>query len=171
MIRSTSREVRGALVATQQLAITFGIMISFWIDFGTHFIGGTERGEQSDAAWMVPTCLQVAPALVLLGGMIFMPFSPRWLLHHGREDEARRNLASLRGLPGDHELVELEFLEIKAQALFERRTVAEKFPKLVEPTAWNTFKLQFVAIQSLFKSRAMFKRVVAATVTMFFQVS
>ena len=25
-------EVRGALVATQQLAITFGIMISFWID-------------------------------------------------------------------------------------------------------------------------------------------
>lgn len=25
-------EVRGALVALQQLAITFGIMISFWID-------------------------------------------------------------------------------------------------------------------------------------------
>lgn len=25
-------EVRGALVATQQLAICFGIMISFWID-------------------------------------------------------------------------------------------------------------------------------------------
>lgn len=25
-------EVRGALVALQQLAITFGIMVSFWID-------------------------------------------------------------------------------------------------------------------------------------------
>lgn len=25
-------EVRGALVATQQLAICFGIMVSFWID-------------------------------------------------------------------------------------------------------------------------------------------
>lgn len=27
-------EVRGSLVALQQLAITFGIMISFWIDYG-----------------------------------------------------------------------------------------------------------------------------------------
>lgn len=119
---------------------------------------------------MIPTCLQVAPALVLLVGMAFMPFSPRWLLHHGREAEARHNLASLRDLPPDHELVELEFLEIKAQALFEKRTVAEKFPGLSEPTAWNTFKLQFVAIKSLFQTRAMFKRVIAATVTMFFQV-
>ncbi|KAH6689650.1 general substrate transporter [Plectosphaerella plurivora] len=162
-------EVRGALVSTQQLAITFGIMVSFWIDYGTHFIGGTERGSQSDAAWMIPTCLQLAPALVLLIGMIFMPFSPRWLVAQGREEEARRNLASLRDLPEDHELVQLEFLEIKAQALFEKRTTAEKFPHLAQPTAWNTFKLQFVAIKSLFQSKSMFKRVVVATVTMFFQ--
>lgn len=162
-------EVRGALVATQQLAITFGIMVSFWVDYGTHFIGGTERGQQSDAAWMVPTCLQLAPALILLVGMFFMPFSPRWLVAQGREDEARRNLASLRDLPEDHELVQLEFLEIKAQALFEKRTTAEKFPHLAQPTAWNTFKLQFVAIKSLFESKSMFKRVVVATVTMFFQ--
>lgn len=162
-------EVRGALVALQQLAITFGIMISFWIDYGTNFIGGTELGRQSDASWLVPICLQIAPALVLFFGMLFMPFSPRWLAHHGREDEARKVLASLRGLPLDHELVELEFLEIKAQSQFEKRTVAEKFPHLREQTAWNTFKLQFVAIGSLFKTKAMFKRVIVATVTMFFQ--
>jgi len=53
--------------------------------------------------------------------------------------------------------------------LFEKRTVAEKFPSLREQTAWNTFKLQFVAIASLFKSKSLFKRVVVATVTMFFQ--
>ncbi|KAJ4407633.1 hypothetical protein N0V82_009884 [Gnomoniopsis sp. IMI 355080] len=162
-------EVRGALVALQQLAITFGIMISFWIDYGTNFIGGTELGAQSDASWLVPICLQIAPALILFFGMLFMPFSPRWLAHHGREEEARKVLASLRGLPQDHELVELEFLEIKAQSLFEKRTVAEKFPHLREQTAWNTFKLQFVAIGSLFKTKAMFKRVIVATVTMFFQ--
>lgn len=102
--------------------------------------------------------------------MLFMPFSPRWLVHHDREDEARKVLAHLRGLPQDHELVELEFLEIKAQSLFEKRTVAEHFPHLQKQTAWNTFKLQFVAIKSLFQSRGMFKRVVIATVTMFFQV-
>lgn len=162
-------EVRGALVALQQLAITFGILVSFWIDYGTNFIGGVELGSQKDAAWIVPICLQLGPAAVLFFGMLFMPFSPRWLVHHDREAEARKILASLRGLPADHELVELEFLEIKAQSLFEKRTVAEHFPHLREQTAWNTFKLQFVAIKSLFQTKPMFKRVVVATVTMTFQ--
>ncbi|KAI2604083.1 general substrate transporter [Hypoxylon fragiforme] len=161
-------EIRGALVALQQLAITFGIMVSFWIDYGTNYIGGVTLGTQTDAAWLVPTCLQLFPAAVLFVGMIFMPFSPRWLVHHDREDEARKILASLRGLSPDHELVELEFLEIKAQSRFEKRTVAELFPNLSEQTAWNTFKLQFVAIKSLFQTKAMFKRVIVATVTMFF---
>ncbi|KAK3385428.1 putative hexose transport-related protein [Podospora didyma] len=162
-------EVRGALVATQQLAICFGIMISFWIDYGTNFMGGTELATQSDGAWLTPICLQLFPAMVLFVGMIFMPFSPRWLVHHGREAEARTVLASLRGLSPDHELVELEFLEIQAQSLFEKRTVAELFPHLREQTPWNVFKLQFVAIKKLFQTRAMFKRVIVATVTMFFQ--
>lgn len=132
---------------------------------GTNYIGGT-GATQSVAAWMVPICLQLIPALTLLVGMIFMPFSPRWLVHHDREDEARKVLATLRGLPQDHELVELEFLEIKAQSLFEKRTIAINFPALQELTAWNTFKLQFVAIGSLFKTKAMFRRVMVSTVTM-----
>jgi len=161
-------EVRGALVATQQLAICFGIMISFWIDYGTNFIGGT-GDSQSDAAWLTPICLQLAPAVILFVGMIFMPFSPRWLIHHGREDEALKVLSDLRGLPEEHELVKLEFLEIKSQSLFEKRSVAILFPHLQEQTAWNIFKLQFVSIKKLFQTRAMFKRVVIASVTMFFQ--
>ncbi|KAI1847853.1 hypothetical protein JX265_013919 [Neoarthrinium moseri] len=162
-------EVRGALVALQQLAITFGIMVSFWIDYGTNYIGGVDLATQKDGAWIVPICLQLGPAAILFAGMLFMPFSPRWLVHHDREPEARKILANLRGLPQDHELVELEFLEIKAQSLFEKRTVAEHFPHLREQTAWNIFKLQFVAIKSLFQTTAMFKRVIVATVTMFFQ--
>jgi len=161
-------EVRGSLIALQQLAICFGIMISFWINYGTQYIGGTGL-TQSDAAWLVPICLQLFPAAILFAGILFMPFSPRWLVHHNREPEARRVLARLRDLPEDHELVELEFLEIKAQSLFEKRTVSEHWPHLRELTAWNTFKLQFVAIGSLFRTKAMFKRVIVATVTMFFQ--
>ncbi|KAF2844584.1 general substrate transporter [Plenodomus tracheiphilus IPT5] len=162
-------EVRGALVALQQLAITFGIMVSFWINYGTNYIGGTTLETQSNAAWLVPICLQLVPAFILLIGMIWMPFSPRWLVHHGREAEARRNLAHLRDLSEDHELIELEFLEIKAQSMFEKRSLAELFPHLQDQSAWSTFKLQFVAIGALFKSKAMFKRVIVATVTMFFQ--
>lgn len=161
-------EIRGSLVALQQLANTAGTMVSFWVNYGTNNIKG--RGNaQSDAAWLVPTCLQLLPAISLGVGMIFMPFSPRWLVHHNRETEARRVLSNLRNLDQDHELIELEFLEIKAQSVFEKRSTAQKWPHLVELTAWNTFKLQCVAIGSLFKTRAMFHRVVCATVIMFFQ--
>ncbi|KAF2836996.1 general substrate transporter [Patellaria atrata CBS 101060] len=161
-------EVRGALVGLQQLSITLGIMISFWIDYGTHFIGGTGLG-QKDAAWLLPLCLQLVPAVLLGGGILFMPFSPRWLVYKDREPEARRILANLRGLHQDHELIEIEFAEIRAQAYFERRTLEEKFPHLKEQTPLNVFKLQFVAIASLFKTMPMFRRVIVATVTMFFQ--
>ncbi|KAL8668314.1 MAG: hypothetical protein Q9168_007053 [Polycauliona sp. 1 TL-2023] len=161
-------EVRGSLVALQQLAITAGIMVSFWIDYGTQYIGGTEQG-QSDAAWLVPICLQLIPGLALGIGILFMPFSPRWLVHHGREAEARKVLSNLRNLPQDDQLIELEFLEIKAQSVFEKRNTAEKWPHLVALTPMNTFKLQFVAIGSLFTTKAMFRRVICATVTMFFQ--
>ncbi|ATZ54559.1 hypothetical protein BCIN_10g05530 [Botrytis cinerea B05.10] len=161
-------EVRGSLIALQQLAICAGIMISFWIDYGTNYIGGT-GATQSDAAWLVPICLQLFPAIVLFVGILFMPFSPRWLVHHGREEEARKVLAQLRNLPQDHELVEIEFLEIKVQSLFEKRSIAELWPGLQELTWTNTAKLQFVAIGSLFRTKPMFKRVIVATVTMFFQ--
>lgn len=161
-------EVRGLLIGLQQFAIEFGILVSFWIDYGTNFIGGTGAG-QPDTAWLVPLALQLAPALILLFGMFFMPFSPRWLVHHGREAEARTTIAELRGLSTDDDLVELEFLEIKAQSLFEKRTVEANFPSLAYPSAWNTIKLQFVAIGSLFKTAPMFRRVIVSTVTMFFQ--
>ena len=161
-------EVRGGLVALQQLAITAGIMVSFWIDYGTNYIGGT-GDSQSDAAWLVPLCLQLVPGLALGVGMIFMPFSPRWLTHHDREAEAQKVLSKLRNLPPDHDLLELEFLEIKAQSVFDKRNVADKWPGLSKPTVWNTLKLQFVAIGSLFSSKGMFRRVIVATVTMFFQ--
>lgn len=161
-------EVRGLMIGMQQFAIEFGIMISFWIDYGAQFWGGTGT-TQAEGAWLLPICLQLFPALILLVGMIWMPFTPRWLVHHGREAEARRTLATLRDMPEDSDVIELEFLEIKAQSLFEKRTVEANFPHLSKMTAWNTVKLQFVSIGSLFKTMPMFRRVIVATVTMFFQ--
>jgi MFS family permease len=32
-------EIRGSLVSLQQFAITVGILVSFWLDYGFHFIG------------------------------------------------------------------------------------------------------------------------------------
>ncbi|KAI9040080.1 sugar porter family MFS transporter [Aspergillus affinis] len=161
-------EVRGSLVALQQLAITFGIMVSFWINYGTNHIGGTGPG-QKDAAWLLPLALQLVPAAILGIGMIFMPFSPRWLVHHDREEEAKKVLTSLRGLPEDDPLLQMEFLEIKAQSLFEKRTEKEKFPHLERTNTWSYVKLEAAGFASLFTSWPMFRRVMVATVTMTFQ--
>ena len=97
-----------------------------------------------------------------------MPFTPRWLVHHGREAEGRAVLAKLRSIGHDDEALELEFLEIKAQSIFEKRSVEAEFPHLVEPSWKNVAKLQFLTIKGLFTKLHMFKRVVVATVVMFF---
>jgi hypothetical protein len=38
---------------------------------------------QSTAAWRVPLGIQMVPAICLLVGAIFLPFSPRWLMLRG----------------------------------------------------------------------------------------
>ncbi|KAI9057302.1 general substrate transporter [Trametes sanguinea] len=161
-------EVRGSLVALQQLAITFGIMVSFWIDYGTNYIGGT-GSTQSEASWRVALALQLVPAVILGIGILWMPFSPRWLVNNQRDDEALQVLSRARRLPPDHELVQIEFLEIKAQYLFEQETRAIKFPHLQDGSWWSNFKLGFFDYLSLLRSRPLFYRVAVGTLTMFFQ--
>ncbi|KAJ5906903.1 uncharacterized protein N7473_003819 [Penicillium subrubescens] len=127
-------EIRGSLVAVQQLAITFGIMVSFWIGYGCNFIGGT--GEtQSKAAWLVPVCIQLAPAIILgIGMAVFMPQSPRHLMNTGHEEECLKVLAWLRNKSTDDIVVRIEYLEVKAMHMFEKETSAAKYPQYQDPS-------------------------------------
>jgi len=161
-------EVRGSLVALQQLAITFGILISFWIDYGTNYIGGTGE-SQHEAAWRIPLALQLVPAVILGVGILFMPFSPRWLVNQGRDDEALVILSKARGLPPTSELVQIEFLEIRAQYLFEKETSEIKFPEYQDGSFSSNFKLGFYDYLSLLRSRTLLYRVAVGSLTMFFQ--
>lgn len=58
----------------------------------------------------------------------------------GREDEALVVLAALRRLPSDHRLVQLEFLEIKAQVVFDRETDLVNFPNVVPGSLRASFE-------------------------------
>lgn len=86
--------VRGSLVSLQQLSITFGIMVAFWIDYGTQNIGDT-GDSQSPVAWGLPFALQCVPSLILAAGTFFLPYSPRWLLLKGLFFPFHTPLASL----------------------------------------------------------------------------
>ncbi|KAH8435117.1 putative MFS monosaccharide transporter [Aspergillus melleus] len=162
-------EIRGSLVAVQQLAITFGIMTSFWIGYGTNYIGGTGEG-QSIAAWEIPVCIQILPALVLaVGMMMFMPQSPRHLMNQGREEECLTTLARLRDASVDDISVRIEFLEIKALRMFEVETAAKKYPQYQDGSFKSRFMIGVKDYASLITDKSLFKRTSVACLVMVFQ--
>lgn len=57
---------RGRVVGAQQWAITWGILIMFYISFGCSYLDGPK-------AFRVPWGLQALPAAFLLGGLFFLP--------------------------------------------------------------------------------------------------
>lgn len=79
--------IRGALVATYQLAITFGILASY-------LSGLAIKGN---GMWRVMFALGAVPGLLFLIGLVFLPESPRWLVLKGILDKARGSLQRLRG--------------------------------------------------------------------------
>ncbi|KAJ5735754.1 uncharacterized protein N7483_000879 [Penicillium malachiteum] len=162
-------EIRGSLVAIQQLSITFGIMVSFWLGYGTNFIGGTGDG-QSIAAYLIPICIQLLPGFVLAAGMLlFMPQSPRHLMNTGREEECLTTLARLRGKSQDDIGVRVEFLEIKALYLFERETSIRKYPQYQDGSVKSNFMIAMNDYKSLITNKSLFKRLSVACLIMLFQ--
>jgi sugar porter (SP) family MFS transporter len=84
---SAPLSIRGALVATYQLAITFGIVASY-------LTGLLITGPGS---WRVMFAVGAVPGFLFLLGLLFLPESPRWLVLRGRAEEAADSLTRLRG--------------------------------------------------------------------------
>lgn len=118
--------IRGSLVALQQLAITFGILISYWIAFGCAYIGGNGINQKS-AAWRIPLALQLIPAIVLCIGAFFLPYSPRWLMLKGREEECLMTLSNLRDMEPDSVNIQAEYMALQAEQLVAEDEKHERY--------------------------------------------
>lgn len=182
--------IRGTLVVLQQLSITLGILVSYWLEYGTQYIGGTRCAPdipytggtaskpsfhpindvgpegctgQSDASWRVPFAIQILPGLVLGIGMLFFPESPRYYCKRDNEDAGLRALARVRRTSPDEEEVQKEYLSIKAEVMFEETYAREKFP------GKSGVSLYLAGYSTLFSTWPSFKRTAIGCCVMFFQ--
>jgi MFS family permease len=68
--------IRGRIISLMQWAITWGIMLQYFVQFGCSYISGV-------ASFRIPWGIQMIPAIVMSTGMVFFPETPRWLCDHG----------------------------------------------------------------------------------------
>lgn len=67
-------------------AITWGILIQYFVQYGAAQIGGgPSNPNQSTAAFRIPWGVQTVPAVILFIGLFFAPKSPRWLASKVRQ--------------------------------------------------------------------------------------
>lgn len=109
----SSAAKRGALILIEGSLITFGVMISYWIDFGLFWASG------SSAQWRVPIALQIVFALVMVFGIGFLPESPRWLVKQNRNAEAIAVISALENKSPDDAEVQRTYHAIREAVAIE----------------------------------------------------
>lgn len=68
----------------------------------------------SNWGWRIPSFLQVAPSLLQVSFIWFLPESPRWLVSKGRGDEAHAILVKYHAEGNENsEFVKAEYTQIK----------------------------------------------------------
>ncbi|KAG0648816.1 High-affinity glucose transporter [Hyphodiscus hymeniophilus] len=122
---------RGRLVGCQQWAITWGILIMFYISYGSSSVSGS-------AAFRIPWGLQMIPAIFLFVALLFLPESPRWLAKKDRWEEAI-NVLALVHAHGDTDspFVHKEMSEIREVVEFERANSDVTYFELFKPKMIN----------------------------------
>jgi MFS family permease len=106
------KKVRGALVAGYQFCITIGLLLASCVDYST-------KGRTDSGAYRIPIAIQFLWALILAGGIAWLPESPRYYVKRGKIENAIKSLSSLRGQSPDSEYIQTELSEIIANHEYE----------------------------------------------------
>lgn len=154
-------ECRGTLLVMEEFCIVLGIVIAYWITYGTRYMIG-------EWSWRLPFLLQMIPGFVLVGGVIVLPFSPRWLASKERNEEALHSLSKLRRLSESDKRVRKEYLDIQAEVRFHKEMNAEKHPNLQGGGMRKGILLELASFVDCF-TKGCWRRTHIGIVIMFFQ--
>ncbi|KAI9170713.1 Quinate permease [Paramyrothecium foliicola] len=124
------QSIRGLLTVQYACCQQLGVVFGFFINYGvTKHYAGTQK------QWMLPTALQLVPAVVWLVGCTFTPETPRFVLAQNKRSEALATLLKFRRLPEDHPYIQAEFTGIENQLNVEiEATAGAGFLELMKET-------------------------------------
>lgn len=111
---------RGSVASLNQLMIMVGILLAGVVNVFT--------GDH----WRVAFAFGVIPAVLMLLGLLKLPESPRWLVTHGREADARALLQRLRR-PDEVESELAEIIEVEQRSHSEQAGFRELWRPWVRP--------------------------------------
>nr|WP_245797855.1 sugar porter family MFS transporter [Mangrovactinospora gilvigrisea] len=144
---------RGRLASFQQAAIVLGIFVSQLVNyFIAQGAGGKSEGDLGPLqAWQWMLGVMVLPAVVYFVLAVGIPESPRWLVKHGRDEQARHILEQLEGPGADAHLREIEHA-LSTSTKVRAKDLMGRFGFL--PIVWIGIALsmlqQFVGINVIF---------------------
>ncbi|KAJ9611680.1 hypothetical protein H2200_004864 [Cladophialophora chaetospira] len=100
-------------------------LFAYWVNIGS-ILGGTvnnsTKSRLDKSCYQIPLgCLYIVPTILAIG-LFWVPESPRFLLHQGKEAEAKRSLIALRGSAVTAEELEYEWVEMIRGMEEEKKT-------------------------------------------------
>lgn len=98
--------MRGMLICASLSMLIVGQLIAYWAAYGLLQV------YDDDRVYRIVFSLQGMACVIMALMLIFMPESPRYLLAHGRQDEARQVISALLDLPEDNPMVISQIEEI-----------------------------------------------------------
>ncbi|ETN44193.1 uncharacterized protein HMPREF1541_10744 [Cyphellophora europaea CBS 101466] len=110
------KAVRGLCTCVFAGSVYIGIMLAYFASYGSNL----HIDINSYNSWAVPTSMHIMFAGLIFILSFFNKESPRFLIKKGNVEHAVENLARIRNLPADHEVIVHEIHEIKHQLAEEQ---------------------------------------------------
>lgn len=150
--------LRGSLLVLEAMSVVVGVVISYWITFGTRYLDG-------EVSFRLPFGLQMVCSTLLGVAIHIFPYSPRWLCLVGRRQEALRSLAKLRRLPESDSRIQTEWRGIMTEVEYQKIILEKHHP------GKRGLTLEILTWLDLFKNKTWRRTVVGCGVGFFQQAS